>query len=311
MIYAYIRVSTAEQSGSSQEFEIKNWAHKQGEEISQWVSESVSGTIDPKKRKLGKLLRKMKPNDLLVCTEISRLGRSMLMIMAILDQCATRELRIHTIKDNFDLNNNINSKIIAFAFALAAEIERQIGPKPFENPEYGRMVNEKHFRRVLGLIDPAKTVYGGQSSPETLQIAPTLLAGVSFDDAVMGQEIFGPVLPVLDIEQAGDAIAIVNRGQKPLALYVFTSDRATAKRITTECAFGGGCINDTIIHLATSAMGFGGVGESGMGAYHGKTGFDAFSHRKSIVDKKTWIDLNMRYRPYSRLGEAMIRRFLK
>lgn len=194
---------------------------------------------------------------------------------------------------------------------LAAEIERQIGPKPFENPEYGRMVNEKHFRRVLGLIDPARTVCGGQSSPETLQIAPTLLAGVSFDDAVMGQEIFGPVLPVLDIEQAGDAIAIVNRGQKPLALYVFTSDRATAKRITTECAFGGGCINDTIIHLATSAMGFGGVGESGMGAYHGKTGFDAFSHRKSIVDKKTWIDLNMRYRPYSRLGEAMIRRFLK
>ncbi len=194
---------------------------------------------------------------------------------------------------------------------LAAEIERQIGPKPFENPEYGRMVNEKHFRRVLGLIDPAKTVYGGQASPETLQIAPTLLAGVSFDDAVMGQEIFGPVLPVLDIEQAGDAIAIVNRGQKPLALYVFTSDRATAKRITTECAFGGGCINDTIIHLATSAMGFGGVGESGMGAYHGKTGFDAFSHRKSIVDKKTWIDLDMRYRPYSRLGETMIRRFLK
>ena len=126
MIYAYIRVSTAEQSGSSQEFEIKNWAHKQGEEITQWVSESVSGTIDPKKRKLGKLLRKMKPNDLLVCTEISRLGRSMLMIMAILDQCATRELRIHTIKDNFDLNNNINSKIIAFAFALAAEIERSL-----------------------------------------------------------------------------------------------------------------------------------------------------------------------------------------
>lgn len=126
MIYAYIRVSTAEQSGSSQEFEIKNWAHKQGEEIAQWVSESVSGTIDPKKRKLGKLLRKMKPNDLLVCTEISRLGRSMLMIMAILNQCATREVRIHTIKDNFDLSNNINSKIIAFAFALAAEIERNL-----------------------------------------------------------------------------------------------------------------------------------------------------------------------------------------
>ena len=126
MVYAYIRVSTAEQSGSSQEFEIKNWASKQGEDVSLWVSESVSGTIAPKKRKLGKLLKKMKPNDLLVCTEISRLGRNMLMIMSILNECASREIRIHTIKDNFDLNNNINSKIIAFAFALAAEIERNL-----------------------------------------------------------------------------------------------------------------------------------------------------------------------------------------
>lgn len=194
---------------------------------------------------------------------------------------------------------------------LIAEIARQMGPRPFENPEYGHMVNEKHFRRVLGLIDPAKTVCGGQASPETLQIAPTVMTGVTWDDPVMGQEIFGPVLPVLDIDRAEEAIAIVNRGQRPLALYVFTSDRATAKRITTECAFGGGCVNDTVIHLATSAMGFGGVGESGMGAYHGKTGFETFSHLKSLVDKKTWIDVNMRYRPYSRLGETLIRRFLK
>ena len=126
MIYAYIRVSTAEQSGSSQEYEIRHWAEKQGLPIGKWETESVSGTVPPAKRKLGRLIRRMKPEDLLVCTEISRLGRNMLMIMSILNDCASRGIRIHTIKDNFDLNNNINSKIIAFAFALAAEIERNL-----------------------------------------------------------------------------------------------------------------------------------------------------------------------------------------
>ena len=126
MIYAYIRVSTPEQSCSSQEYEIKNWAERIGEPIGKWVTEAVSGTLEPEKRKLGKLLRKMRPEDQLVCTEISRLGRNLLMIMSILDKCAKKDIRLHTIKDNFDLNNNINSKIIAFAFALAAEIERNL-----------------------------------------------------------------------------------------------------------------------------------------------------------------------------------------
>ena len=126
MVYAYIRVSTAEQSGSSQEYEIRQWAEKQGIVVGKWEVESVSGTVPPSRRRLGKLIRRMKPDDLLVCTEISRLGRNMLMIMSILNDCASRNIRIHTIKDNFDLNNNINSKIIAFAFALAAEIERNL-----------------------------------------------------------------------------------------------------------------------------------------------------------------------------------------
>lgn len=126
MIYAYIRISTAEQSGSSQEFEIRQWAEKQAVIIGKWEEEAVSGTIPPAKRKLGRIIRRMKPDDLLVCTEISRLGRNMLMIMSILNDCAARGIRIHTIKDNFDLNNDINSKIIAFAFALAAEIERNL-----------------------------------------------------------------------------------------------------------------------------------------------------------------------------------------
>ena len=194
---------------------------------------------------------------------------------------------------------------------LIREIQRQLGTDPFRNPEYSHMINEKHFQRVLGLIDPAKTVYGGQSDPDTLQIAPTILDNVTFDDPVMGQEIFGPVLPVIGIDRAEEAIEIVNRGNRPLALYVFTQNKETARLITTRCAFGGGCINDTIIHLATSNMGFGGVGESGMGAYHGKTGFDAFTHYKSLVDKKTWIDIGMRYRPYTKMGKALVHAFLK
>ena len=126
MIYAYVRVSTAEQSGSSQEYEIRQWAEKNALNIGNWIVESVSGTVPPGRRKLGKLIRRMRPDDLLVCTEISRLGRNMLMIMSILNDCAARSIRIHTIKDNFDLDNNINSKIIAFAFALAAEIGRNL-----------------------------------------------------------------------------------------------------------------------------------------------------------------------------------------
>ena len=124
--YAYVRVSTEAQSCSSQEYEIRRWAEKQGVEIDSWIRESVSGTVPIEKRLLGRTLRKMKEGDMLVSTEISRLGRNMLMIMSVLNTCAQKSIRIHTIKDNFDLSNNINSKIIAFAFALAAEIERNL-----------------------------------------------------------------------------------------------------------------------------------------------------------------------------------------
>lgn len=127
----------------------------------------------------------------------------------------------------------------------------------------------------------------------------------------MQEEIFGPILPVLTYDSLEDAIQTVNSKAHPLALYLFTSDKSAARKITSRCGFGGGCINDTIIHLATSEMGFGGFGESGMGSYHGKDGFDTFSHYKSIVDKKTWLDLPMRYQPYQELYGKMIRMFLK
>lgn len=199
--------------------------------------------------------------------------------------------------------------------SLVKEIQRQIqlqyGEEPLHNPDYGKIINEKHFDRILGLIEEKKIVHGGNSDRDTLRIEPTVLDNVTFADPVMQEEIFGPLMPVLVFDSLDEAIAGINAMPHPLALYFFTSDKAAAKDVTSRCGFGGGCINDTIIHLATTEMGFGGFGESGMGAYHGKTGFDTFSHYKSIVDKKTWIDLPMRYQPYRKTHEKMVRYFLK
>ncbi len=182
--------------------------------------------------------------------------------------------------------------------ALCQEVRRQYGEDPLRNPRYGRIVNEKHFQRLLGLMDPDKTVIGGQSSPETLQIAPTILDRVSPGDPVMQEEIFGPILPILTFDRFEDLYGLLADQPKPLALYLFSENRPRVRQALSRLRFGGGCVNDVVIHLATSEMGFGGMGESGMGAYHGKAGFDAFSHYKSIVDKKTWMDLPMRYQPY-------------
>lgn len=199
--------------------------------------------------------------------------------------------------------------------ALIAELKKQIvlqfGETPLSNPDYGKIINEKHFHRILGLIDENKVVIGGNSNSETLQIAPTILDNVTFTDAVMQEEIFGPVLPVLTYDSLEHAIDKINTMAHPLALYFFSSDKKLQKKVTASCGFGGGCINDTIIHLATSEMGFGGFGESGMGSYHGREGFATFSHYKSIVDKKTWLDLPMRYQPYKKLNEKLIHMFLK
>lgn len=191
------------------------------------------------------------------------------------------------------------------------QIQKQYGKQPLNNPNYGKIINEKHFDRLLGLIDESKTVHGGNSDRKTLRIEPTVMDNVTFADAVMQEEIFGPIMPVLVFDDLDEVIHNINAMPHPLALYFFTSDKAAAKKVTSRCGFGGGCINDTIIHLATTEMGFGGFGESGMGAYHGKIGFDTFSHYKSIVDKKTWLDLPMRYQPYRKQHEKMIRFFLK
>jgi len=196
--------------------------------------------------------------------------------------------------------------------AITDEIRKQYGDDPLANAHYGKIINEKHFARLCGLINRDKVVCGGNVNADARRIAPTVMDGVTYDDAVMGEEIFGPILPILTYDDFDAVVNNLKTKEKPLALYLFTSNRKHVQKVNTELSFGGGCINDVIIHLATSRMGFGGVGESGMGAYHGRDGFEAFSHSKSMVSKSTWLDLPMRYQPYiSKLYERLIRLFLR
>ena len=200
----------------------------------------------------------------------------------------------------------------ALVLELVSEIKRQYGEDPLTNEAYGRIINNKHFERLLGLIDESKVVIGGNSNAEACKISPTVMDNASYGDAVMGEEIFGPILPVIAFDDFDAVVDDLKNRDKPLALYLFTSDKKHEERVLRELSYGGGCINDVVIHLATSEMGFGGVGASGMGSYHGKAGFDAFTHYKSIVDKKTWIDLPMRYQPYkSKFYAKLLKFFLK
>ncbi|MBR3995744.1 MAG: aldehyde dehydrogenase [Clostridia bacterium] len=199
-----------------------------------------------------------------------------------------------------------------FVSEVIKQVKKQYGENPLDNRDYGKIINEKHFHRLCGLIDKNKVVIGGETSAETCQIAPTVMDNVTESDAVMGEEIFGPIMPILTFDTFDKVVDDLKDKDKPLALYIFSSDRKHIKRVTTELSYGGGCVNDVVIHLATSEMGFGGVGESGMGSYHGRDGFNAFSHTKSIVDKKTWMDLPMRYQPFkSKLYEKLLYIFLR
>ena len=198
-----------------------------------------------------------------------------------------------------------------FMQELCRQTKRQLGREPLANPHYPRMVNERHYDRVMHLLAGELAVIGGYGRRQTLQIAPTVLRDVSPEAPVMQEEIFGPVLPVLAFDRLEEALRFVKEREKPLALYLFTADRKTKAKILRQVPFGGGCVNDTVIHLATSAMGFGGVGNSGMGSYHGRDSFETFSHRKSIVDKSTWMDLPVRYQPYRWWKQALLRLFLR
>ncbi len=194
---------------------------------------------------------------------------------------------------------------------LKKQIRLQFGASPLENLNYGKIINKKHFDRICSLLNPSKCIYGGKADLASFRLEPSLMDGVTWEDAVMKQEIFGPILPIMTYKNLSDVVKTLQGKPLPLALYFFTEDKKAAEFVTKNCRYGGGCINDVVIHLASSYMGFGGVGASGMGAYHGKAGFDAFSHQKSILEKRTWIDLPMRYQPYNKLGEKLIRMFLK
>ena len=194
---------------------------------------------------------------------------------------------------------------------VAKWIVQMYGEKPLDNPDFPKMINKKHYDRVMKLIDGHVVFVGGIGRADTLQIAPTVLDNITGDSPVMQEEIFGPVLPVLTYETIEEAERLILQREKPLAFYLFTTDKQVEKRILQNISFGGGCINDTIIHLATSEMGFGGVGGSGMGSYHGKLSFETFSHKKSIVKKYNWIDIPIRYQPYNDIKNKFLRMFLK
>lgn len=197
-----------------------------------------------------------------------------------------------------------------FLFYLGQEVQRQYGDKPLRSKDYGKIINEKHFQRILGLLEGETALVGGYSD-EKRRIAPTILPDITLDSPVMQEEIFGPILPVLEYNSYEQVREIIDHHPTPLALYLFTKSRKAKRFFTEKIAYGGGCINDTIIHLATTNMGFGGVGQSGMGAYHGQKGFDTFTHYKSIVDKSLKVDLPFRYQPYTEKNLKMIKWFMK
>lgn len=198
---------------------------------------------------------------------------------------------------------------------LIKEIEKQIvlqySTVPIRNPIYPKMINEKQFDTSFNLITQENLIFGGKSNKEQLKIEPTLV-NATFDDQPMQEEIFGPILPVVTFKDIDEAVNNINtKLTKPLALYVFSNNKTNQNKVLNSCDFGGGCINDTIMHIATPHLGFGGLKHSGIGSYHGKAGFDTFTHYKSVVKTGTWLDLPLRYQPFNKFKYFLIRMFLR
>lgn len=193
---------------------------------------------------------------------------------------------------------------------LSKQIVLQYGIDPLTNENYPKMINKKQFDATNLLIENGNVVFGGKTNKNTLKIEPTILDS-NLDDLAMQAEIFGPVLPIITYENLWEVISTINSNSKPLALYMFSTSKKNQNLILNKCKFGGGCINDTIMHIANPNLAFGGFKQSGIGAYHGKAGFDTFTHYKSIVKKANWLDLPMRYQPSTKLKENLIKKFLK
>lgn len=205
-------------------------------------------------------------------------------------------------------HNSVKDKLIS---AVIQEIKKQFQETPLSNPGYGKIINTKHFDRIISLIEPEKVVYGGKSDRSRLKIEPCIMEQTDFGSPVMREEIFGPLLPVITFESMDEALENIKSLDHPLALYVFTRDKKTAEKIMAEIPSGGGCINDTIMHIANINLPFGGVGASGTGSYHGEAGFRTFSHIKSVVSKSLCTDVPLRYQPYTPLKHKLLRLFLR
>ncbi|GAE25380.1 aldehyde dehydrogenase [Halalkalibacter wakoensis JCM 9140] len=189
-------------------------------------------------------------------------------------------------------------------------IQELYGKEPLKNPNYTRIVSEKHFIRLQSFVQHGTIAIGGKTDKDTLTIEPTVLEGVSWEDAIMKDEIFGPILPVLEYDRLSNVIEDIHNHPNPLALYVFSEDTNVQQKVVNSVSFGGGCINDTVYHITSPYLPFGGVGTSGVGAYHGKGSFDTFSHQKSILKQTTRFDIPLRY-PNVKNGLKKIKYFLK
>ena len=194
---------------------------------------------------------------------------------------------------------------------MAAAIKEFYGEDPRRSPDFARIVNQRHFRRIMRLIDGGGEIYlGGESCEDELYIAPTILTKSSLDSPIMQEEIFGPILPVLTVKSTDEAIAFINKREKPLALYLFAEEARVKRQVISGTSSGAITVNYPSVHAAMTCLPFGGVGNSGMGAYHGRASFETFSHRKSVFTKGTWPDPSLAYPPLSRLKERIIRKLM-
>jgi aldehyde dehydrogenase (NAD+) len=195
----------------------------------------------------------------------------------------------------------------AFIPLLKQKITQFFGEDPATSPDLGRMIHQRHFDRLVKFLDDGQAIAGGNHDAATKYIAPTLLQNVSWEAPIMQEEIFGPILPIFEYDDLEEAIAIVNARPKPLALYFFSNDKQKQNRILTATSSGGVCLNETVMQVGVGGLPFGGVGESGMGRYHGKYSFDTFSHYKSVLKKSFLVDLAWRYAPYTEAGLKQIK----
>ncbi len=199
----------------------------------------------------------------------------------------------------------------AFVQALAAEFKAQMGEDPLHTPYYPAIINEKHFNRLLGLLEGEALVCGGQYDAVTRKIAPAILANATEQSKAMQEEIFGPIFPVLTFEEIDEVIEKLEGVERPLALYLFSHDKRVQRRVTTLARYGGGCINDTVLHIASHNAPFGGVGQSGMGGYHGRAGFETFTHKKTVLSRGGGFDPELRYIRHQQKYLKLVRRVLK